>query len=111
MFPIISKEETGKNLQRIMAERGITVKEVQEFLYLGCPQSVYHWLDGSSIPSLDNLYALSVFFDMPIDAIVRGNRTVTYSYISEMEASEISEIEEDDENMGHLRGYFEELAA
>lgn len=78
MFPIISKEETGRNLHKIMLEKDISVREVQEFLYLGCPQSVYHWLDGTSMPSLDNLYALSVLFDMPIDSIVRGNRSCTY---------------------------------
>ena len=74
MFPLINKRETGVNLRRIMDMRGITVKDVQEYLGLGCVQSVYRWLDGINMPTIDNLYALSELFRVPIDAIVRGNR-------------------------------------
>lgn len=74
MFPLINKRETGINLRRIMDQRGITVKEVQQYLGLGSVQSVYHWLNGLSMPTIDNLYALSELLQVPIDAIVRGNR-------------------------------------
>lgn len=74
MFPLINKRETGVNLRRIMDLRGITPKDVQEYLNLGCVQSVYRWLDGINMPTIDNLYALSELFQVPIDAIVRGNR-------------------------------------
>lgn len=70
MFPLIDKRETGINLRRIMDKRGITVKEVQEYLGLGSVQSVYHWLNGISMPTVDNLYALSGLFQVPIAAIV-----------------------------------------
>ena len=75
MFPLINKRETGVNLRRIMDMRGITPKDVQEYLGLGCVQSVYRWIDGVNMPTIDNLYALSELFQVPIDAIVRGNRT------------------------------------
>lgn len=42
MFVLINKRETGISLRRIMDKRGITVKEVQQYLGLGCVQSVYH---------------------------------------------------------------------
>lgn len=74
MFPLINKQETGVNLHRIMDMRGITPKDVQEYLGLGCVQSVYRWIDGVNMPTIDNLYALSELFQVPIDAIVRGNR-------------------------------------
>lgn len=74
MFPLINKRETGVNLRRIMDTRGITPKDVQEYLGLGCVQSVYRWLDGINMPTIDNLYALSELFQVPIDAIVCGNR-------------------------------------
>ena len=74
MFPLINKRETGINLRKIMDRRGITVKEVQQYLELGSVQSVYHWLNGLSMPTIDNLYALSDLFRVPIDAIVCGNR-------------------------------------
>ena len=74
MFPLINKRETGVNLRRIMDMRGITPKDVQEYLGLGCVQSVYRWLDGVNVPTVDNLYALSELFHVPMDALVCGNR-------------------------------------
>ena len=74
MFPLINKRETGINLRRIMDERGISPKDVQEYLGLGCVQSVYRWLDGINMPTIDNLYALSELFQVSIDEMVRGNR-------------------------------------
>ena len=74
MFPLINKRETGVNLRRIMDKRGITPKDVQEYLGLGCVQSVYRWIDGVNMPTIDNLYALSQLLQVPIDEIVCGNR-------------------------------------
>ena len=74
MFPVIDREKTGDNLRVIMACRGYTVKEVQEYLNLGSVQSIYHWLEGKSMPTIDNLYALSELFQLSIDEIVRGNK-------------------------------------
>lgn len=74
MFPIISKRQTGINLRQIMDKRGLSAKDVQEYLGLGCVQSVYRWLDGVNLPTIDNLYALSELFQLPMDEIVCGNR-------------------------------------
>ena len=74
MFPTIDKRATGINLRKLMDERDVTAKDVQQYLGLGCVQSVYRWLDGISMPTVDNLYALSELFRVPIDAIVCGNR-------------------------------------
>ena len=88
MFPLINKRETGINLRRIMDMRGITAKDVQEYLGLGCVQSVYRWLDGINMPTIDNLYALSELFNISIDSIVRGNRApiISESIINNMDA-------------------------
>lgn len=59
MFPTINKKETGVNLRRIMDMRGVKPKDIQEYLGFGCVQSVYRWLDGVSVPTVDNLYAIS----------------------------------------------------
>lgn len=88
MFPLINKRETGVNLRRIMDMRGITPKDVQEYLGLGCVQSVYRWFDGVNMPTIDNLYALSELLNVPIDAIVRGNRApiIPESVINNMDS-------------------------
>ena len=87
MIPVINKRETGINLRKIMDKRGITVKEVQQYLGLGSVQSVYHWLNGISMPTVDNLYALSALFKLPVDAMLCGNR-------AEIEGNVVPEVRE-----------------
>ena len=74
MYPLIDKEAIGKQIKRFMDCRGITVKQVQEALGLSCVQGIYHWLNGISLPSLDNLYALSELLQVSMDSLVRGDR-------------------------------------
>jgi transcriptional regulator with XRE-family HTH domain len=74
MFPTIDKKRTGIHLRRIMDERGLSVKDIQQYLGLGSVQSIYHWLNGLSMPTIDNLYALSELFQMPVDDMLCGNR-------------------------------------
>lgn len=73
VFPIIDKKETGLRLRILMDSQGVSVKMLQEYLGLGSVQSIYYWLNGESMPTVDNLYAMSKFFDVPIDELVRGN--------------------------------------
>ena len=74
VFPTINLRETGINLRRIMDKRGITPKDIKEYLNLTSVQSVYNWCSGINMPTIDNLYALSQWFEIPIDAIICGNR-------------------------------------
>ena len=55
MYPIIDKRKTGIHLRRLMEERELTVRDIQQYLGLGSVQSVYHWLNGISMPTVDNL--------------------------------------------------------
>lgn len=57
-YPVIDIKKTGQNIKHIMQMRRMTVKDVQEFLELSTPQSIYHWFDGRNLPTVDNLYAL-----------------------------------------------------
>lgn len=74
MFPVINLKETGINLRRIMDKRNISAKDIQEYLNLASVQSVYNWCNGINMPTIDNLYALSQLFQVPIDSMVCGNR-------------------------------------
>ena len=73
-YPVIDIVRTGQNIKRIMQVKGLTVKDVQEFLELSTPQSIYHWFEGRNLPTIDNLYALSELFEVPIDYLACGNR-------------------------------------
>lgn len=81
MVPTIDKRKTGINLRRIMDERGLTVKDVQEYLHLGSVQSIYYWLNGEYLPSVDNLYALSQLFRISVDKMLCGNRKMLAMHI------------------------------
>ena len=74
MGAIIYKKDTGVNLRRLMDERNLSVKDVQEHLGLDSVQSIYHWLNGISLPSLPNAYALSELLAVPVDDIIVGNK-------------------------------------
>ena len=70
----IDKVRTGQQIRLLMEKRGVTVRDVKNALSLACVQSVYHWLDGQSMPTLDNLYVLSDLLKVPMDMLVCGNR-------------------------------------
>ena len=96
MLPIIDKKKTGINLRLLMDKRGFTVKDVQQYLKLGSVQSIYHWLNGISLPTLDNLYALSYLFQVPIDDMVCGNRPGIFTGENQVQIK-------------HLYAYYEKL--
>ena len=63
MFPTINLKETGINLRRIMDKRGITPKDIKEYLNLTSVQSVYNWCSGINMPKLAFAYAGSTIWD------------------------------------------------
>lgn len=69
-YPVIDKRKTGDTLKRYMQERGLTDRDVQEYLGLACVQTVYRWTTGISIPTIDNLYALSRLMKVSIDDLI-----------------------------------------
>ena len=77
-YPIIDLLKTGQNIKRIMKLRNMTVKDIQKYLELGTPQGIYHWFEGISLPSLDNVYALSELFQIPVDMLLVGNRKYVF---------------------------------
>lgn len=83
-YPVIDIARTGQNIKRIMQIKGLTVKDIQEFLELSTPQSIYHWFDGRNLPTIDNLYALSDLFHLPVDVLLIGNRKFECRCQSEM---------------------------
>lgn len=74
MYPMINMKATGILLRQIMKQKNMTAKDIQRYLNLSCVQSVYRWLSGHSMPSIDHLYALSELFQMPMDDMIVGNK-------------------------------------
>jgi len=73
-FPVIDPIAIGARIKQLRKDHHLTVEEVCEFMGLESVQSIYKWQRGDSLPTVDNLYALSVLFDTTIDYIIRGTR-------------------------------------
>ena len=69
-YPVIDVAATGQNLHRLRLEKGYSVKELQEYLGLSCPQGVYQWQAGRGLPSVDNLYAVSRLWGVSMNEIL-----------------------------------------
>ena len=73
MIPTIDKERTGRWLKFLFEFKGLTAKDVKEYLSLACVQTIYRWFKGETIPTVDNLYMLSELLDRPMDNLILGN--------------------------------------
>ena len=69
-FPVIDPIATGANIARLRQERGLTVRDLQLFFGFEEPQAIYKWQRGKSLPSVDNLYALSRLFRISMNEIL-----------------------------------------
>lgn len=79
-FPQIDIYKTGQKIKKAMQVKGMTVKDVQGYLGLAAPQSIYHWFAGRSLPTVDNLYALSDLLCVPMDGLVCGSRESAFTF-------------------------------
>ena len=69
-YPVIDIVATGRNIRRLRLEKGYSVNALQEYLGLSCPQGIYHWQRGATLPSTDNLYALSRLWGVSMNEIL-----------------------------------------
>ena len=68
----ISRMETGKAIRKRMVEHGLTVRQIQDALGLESPQAVYKWLNGQTLPSLENMAVLGRLFMCPMESLLMG---------------------------------------
>ncbi len=76
-FPVIDPVATGRNILYLRQQRGLSVKDLQEWFHFDSPRAIYKWQKGETLPSVDNLYALSQLFDVPIEAILVEQKQAT----------------------------------
>lgn len=69
-FPVIDPVATGKNILSLRKERGLSVRDLQEYFGFEEPQAIYRWQYGKTLPSVDNLYALSAVLGVPMERIL-----------------------------------------
>ena len=71
-YPMIDPVATGQNIIRLRKQKVLTVKDLQVWFGFNDPKAIYKWQTGQSLPSIDNLYALSVLLNVPMDSILVG---------------------------------------
>ena len=49
----IDMAETGRKIRRYMIKKGYSVKMLQEYLCLSCPQPIYRWFKGKALPTVE----------------------------------------------------------
>lgn len=69
-FPVIDPVATGANIAQLRKERGLTVRNLQDFFGFEEPRAIYKWQCGQCLPSVDNLYALGALLEVPLDEIL-----------------------------------------
>lgn len=69
-FPVIDMEATGANITRLRKERGLSVRDLQAYFGFSEPRAIYKWQCGKSLPTVDNLYALGVLLETPLEDIL-----------------------------------------
>lgn len=69
-YPVIDVKATGRNIANLKTKKGITVRELSRYLGMENTNSVYKWFRGDALPTLDNLYAISVLFEVSMNEIV-----------------------------------------
>ena len=62
--------ETGNNISRLRKEKGITIRQIQETMGFNTPQAIYRWIRGETMPTLDNVFALSELLNVTVEEIV-----------------------------------------
>jgi len=62
--------ETGKRIERLRKDAGLTVKDLQECFGFSTPQAIYKWQSGMALPTVDNLVVFSKLLGVKVDDIL-----------------------------------------
>lgn len=73
-YPVLDAKATGARIKELRKQNHLKVEEISRFMGFETDQAVYKWQRGESLPTVDNLYALSVLFGTTIDDILQGTK-------------------------------------
>ncbi len=69
-MPMIDMAGTGKNIERLRKQNGLSVKDLQDIFAFSTPNAIYKWQRGAAMPTLDNLIVLAAVFQVTVDDIL-----------------------------------------
>ena len=79
-FPVIDVRETGRKIETLRKESGLTVRDLQEYFGFEYPQAIYKWQHGECLPAVDNLLALALLLKVAMeDLLVYEDQEIPFS--------------------------------
>ncbi|HUM84889.1 MAG TPA: helix-turn-helix transcriptional regulator [Lachnospiraceae bacterium] len=68
-------EASGKKMKEIRISRGLSARQVMDYMGLTSVQSVYKWEAGKCYPQADNLLAIAKLYGVdPFDLLVEERK-------------------------------------
>lgn len=74
VYPTLDTVGIAARIKALRKQSGLTNAQVAEAMGFMNEVSVCNWTSGRKLPSIDNLYALSVLFGTSVDYILNGSR-------------------------------------
>ena len=71
-YPVLDAKATGAHIKELRIQLNIKVSDLAQYMGFESEQAIYKWQRGESLPTVDNLYALSKLFNVPVDEILIG---------------------------------------
>ncbi len=73
IYPTINLKATGERIKELRMSKGITVADISMYMGFTEPKAVYKWQRGESLPTVDNLFALSRILGTSMEDILVGD--------------------------------------
>ena len=70
VYPVINMVATGERIRELRKQNHLRVEDISRFMGFESEQAIYKWQRGDSLPTVDNLYALSRLFGTTVEDII-----------------------------------------
>ena len=61
---------TGAKIKELITGKGMTVKDIQKIFGFSSPYPIYKWINGQSLPAIENLVVLANMMGVTIDDLL-----------------------------------------
>ena len=69
-MPVINMAATGAKIKELITGKGMTVKDIQKIFGFSSPYPIYKWINGQSLPAIENLVVLANMMGVTIDDLL-----------------------------------------
>lgn len=92
-YAVLDMEATGARIKELREKNHIPVRAIADHMGFNSEQAIYKWQRGESLPTLDNIFALSKLFGTTVDDILiekkeRGGDTPLLPFLKDFEQTD-----------------------